>query len=259
MKFTATTLAVVAIAAAFGSANAGLSTCSKKIALQLTNIYENGDTNIHDGRGYTAGIAGFCTGTADAWEVIKKYHKATGGKDVFSKYDGVLKKYADTESGSTAGLSGYCSTWEKLGKSDAKFRSAQDSIRDSMYFNPSQNLADKLGAKLDVTRAQLYDTTIQHGEGSDPDSVGALIKKTSSSFKADAKGSGHNVDEIVWLNKFLKVRIADLTNPHNKETQKEWAKSITRVKSYQYVVAQKQYKWGSTIKALNNDGKQVAR
>ncbi|KAJ1950245.1 hypothetical protein EC988_004460, partial [Linderina pennispora] len=272
MRFTATTLAVVAIATAFGSANAGLSTCSKKIALQLTNIYENGDTvfhydyceNIHDGRGYTAGIAGFCTGTADAWEVIKKYHRATGGKDAFSKYDGVLKKYADTESGSTAGLSGYCSTWEKLGKSDAKFRSAQDSIRDSMYFSPSQKLADKLGARLDVTRAQLYDTAIQHGEGSDPDSVGALIKKTSSSFKADAKGSsgstlrisGHNVDEIVWLNKFLKVRIADLTNPHNKETQKEWAKSITRVKSYQYVVAQKQYKWGSTIKALNNDGKQ---
>ncbi|KAJ1645742.1 hypothetical protein LPJ64_002719, partial [Coemansia asiatica] len=57
--------------------DAGLSGCAKSIALQITNIYENGDTkfhydyceNLHDGRGYTAGIVGFCTGTADAWEV----------------------------------------------------------------------------------------------------------------------------------------------------------------------------------------------
>ncbi|KAJ1933046.1 hypothetical protein EC988_009250, partial [Linderina pennispora] len=60
---------------------------------------------------------------------------------------------------------------------------------------------------------------------------------------------------IVWLTKFLQVRTDDLKNPHNKGTQKEWAKSVTRVKSYQYVVAQKQYKWSSSIKALDNDGK----
>ncbi|ORX72729.1 lysozyme-like protein [Linderina pennispora] len=255
MKFTATALGLLAT---ITTTNAAMSACSKKIALGLTNIYENGDTafhydyceNIHDGRGFTAGIAGFCTGTSDAWVVLQEYHKMTGGKDEFSN-------------GSTSGLDGYCSVWGKLGKSDAKFRAAQDKVRDEMYFDPSQKLADTLGAQLDVTRAQLYDTTIQHGDGSDPDSVGALIKKTSASFKADAKGSsgstlkinGHNVDEIAWLTKFLQVRADDLKNPHNKETQKEWSESVTRVKSYQYVVAQKQYKWSNSIKALDNDGK----
>ncbi|KAJ1951118.1 hypothetical protein FBU59_000350, partial [Linderina macrospora] len=249
---TTVTLGLIVAAA---TANAALSGCSKNLALRITNIYENGDTdfhydyceNIHDGRGFTAGIAGFCTGTSDAWVVLQQYHKLTGGKDSFSKYDAVMKKLDQSGSGSTSGLDGYCSVWSKLGKSDAKFRSAQDTVRDEMYYDPSQKLADKLGAQLDVTRAQLYDTTIQHGEGSDPDSVNSLIKKTSASFKADAKGSsgstlkinGHNVDEIVWLNKFFEVRISDLKNPHNKGTQKEWSKSVTRVKSYQYVVAQK--------------------
>ncbi|ORX74725.1 lysozyme-like protein [Linderina pennispora] len=221
MKFTATALGLLATIA---TTNAAMSACSKKIALGLTNIYENGDTafhydyceNIHDGRG---------------------------------KYDAVMKKLDKSGSGSTSGLDGYCSVWGKLGKSDAKFRAAQDKVRDEMYFDPSQKLADTLGAQLDVTRAQLYDTTIQHGDGSDPDSVACR-------FKADAKGSsgstlkinGHNVDEIVWLTKFLQ-------NPHNKETQKEWSESVTRVKSYQYVVAQKQYKWSNSIKALDNDGK----
>ncbi|KAJ2376692.1 hypothetical protein IW150_001824, partial [Coemansia sp. RSA 2607] len=43
-------------------AAAELSGCAKSIALQITNIYENGDTNfhydycenLHDGRGFTA-------------------------------------------------------------------------------------------------------------------------------------------------------------------------------------------------------------
>ncbi|KAJ1957229.1 hypothetical protein EC988_000941 [Linderina pennispora] len=270
MKFTTATLGLVATLASFSSANAALSSCSKNIALQLTNIYENGDTDFHydycenlnDGRGYTAGIAGFCSGTSDAWVVIQQYHKLTGGKDEFSKYDEVMKELDKTNSGSVTGLDGYCSVWEKLGKSDAKFRCAQNSIRDSMYLNPSQVIADKLGAKLDVTRAQLYDTIIQHGEGTDPDSIDALIERTSASFKANAWGfsgsllkiNGHNVDEIVWLKKFLEVRMDDLMNPYNKETQEEWSESVSRVKSYQYVVAKRQYRWGKSIKALDNDG-----
>ncbi|KAJ1957228.1 hypothetical protein EC988_000940 [Linderina pennispora] len=187
----------------------------------------------------------------------------TGGKDEFSQYDAVMKKLDKSGSGSTTGLDGYCKTWEKLGKSDPKFHTAQEKVRDEMYFDPSQKLADSLNAQLDVTRAQIYDASIQHGIGEGYDSIGGLIKRTNESFKADASGSsgstlkvnGHNVDEVVWLDKFLKVRMDDLKNPHNKETQKEWSGSVTRVKSYQYIVAQKQYRWDSSIKALDNDGK----
>ncbi|KAJ1949482.1 hypothetical protein FBU59_001123 [Linderina macrospora] len=174
-----------------------------------------------------------------------------------------MKKLDQPGTGSTTGLNGYCSVRSKLGKSDAKLRSAQDTVRNEMYYNPSQKLADKLGAQLDVTRTQLYDTTIQHGKGSDPDSASALDDALVFLIRESTKGSsgstlkinGHNVDEIVWLNKFLEVRTAGLKNPHNKETQNEWLQSITRVKSYQCAVAQNQYKWGSSIDVLDNDGK----
>ncbi|ORX72356.1 lysozyme-like protein [Linderina pennispora] len=207
MKITAFTLGFLAAAASAAPAAdtaSGNSACAKTLALKITNIYENGDTNFHydycenikDGRGFTSGISGFCTGTADAWEVVQQYHKLTGGKDSFSKYDGVLKKYAQSGSDSTSGLDGYCSVWSKLGKSDAKFRNAQDAIRDSMYYNPSQKLADQLGLKLSISRAQLYDCGIQHGTGSDADGLAGLIKTTNASFKADAKGSSGSTLKI---------------------------------------------------------------
>ncbi|KAJ1960095.1 hypothetical protein GGI12_003991 [Dipsacomyces acuminosporus] len=273
MKFAAAALGLFGALAALSTAEAALSACAKQIALQLTNVYENGDTkfhydyceNIKDGRGYTAGIAGFTTATADAWEVIKAYHKMTGGNDAMSKYDDVLAKLAKSGSDSTSGLSGYCDAWKSLGKSDGKFRAAQDKIRDEMYFNPSQKLADDLGASFDVTRGQIYDTTIQHGDGDDPDSVKSLIKRTNSSFKSDAPGNsgktikvnGHAVDEIVWLSKFFEVRIADLKNPADKDSKKAWSESVTRVKSYQGVVKKSQYMWDGSITALDNDGKPI--
>ncbi|KAJ2768597.1 hypothetical protein IWQ56_002877, partial [Coemansia nantahalensis] len=93
---------VVAAAALAASARAALGACSKDIALRITNVYENSDVkfhydyceNIKDGRGFTSGIVGFCTGTSDAWEVIQEYHKLTGGKDAFSPMDRALAKLA---------------------------------------------------------------------------------------------------------------------------------------------------------------------
>ncbi|PIA14087.1 lysozyme-like protein, partial [Coemansia reversa NRRL 1564] len=162
--------------------------CSKEIALRITNVYENDDTDFHydycenlkDGRGFTAGIAGFCTGTGDAWEIIQQYHKLTGGDDDFSAMDSTLKKYSKSESDSTKGLKDYCDVWEKLGKSDIKFQQAQDIVRNKMYYAPSQKYADELGLRFDISRAQMYDAGIQHGTGDDADGLGALIKITNA-------------------------------------------------------------------------------
>ncbi|KAJ2760887.1 hypothetical protein IWQ56_005382 [Coemansia nantahalensis] len=246
--------------------------CAKDIAMRITNIYENGDTAFHydycedlkDGRGYTAGIAGFCTGTADAWEVIQEYHRMTGGKDDFSPMDGTLSKLAKSGGASVAGLSDYCEVWEKLGKSDTKFQKAQDAIRDQMYLYPSQKAADKLGLKLDISRAQMYDTGIQHGTGDDRDGLLALIAQTSKSFTADAPGkspstlniNGKKVDEIVWLKKFIQVREADLKNPKEKDNQggNYWAQTTYRTKSFSYMIDQGEFKWSKTVKLLDNDG-----
>ncbi|KAJ1894880.1 hypothetical protein LPJ66_004922 [Kickxella alabastrina] len=257
-----------------GFTHGKLEGCSKSIAIDITGIYENGDTKTYfhycedlgDGRGYTAGIAGFCTGTGDAWEVIQAYHKLTGGKDDFTPMDATLAKYAKSGSDSTKGLEKYCSVFEKLGKSDTRFQQVQINSRDKMYLKPAQDAAAKLGLKFHISEGQLFDTSIQHGPYDDKDGLLTLIKETNNSFKANALGdsgstlniNGKNVDEIIWLKKFLDIREEHLKHPKNPDNQggNYWAQTVYRVKSYRYAIDQKQYNWGNTaVKILDNDGK----
>src|SRR3954470_14576208 len=75
-------LAVIAIGAAL--AGVGLAAPAKKeIAMKLVSSAENSSLDwraqyryiedIHDGRGYTGGIIGFCSGTGDMLEVVRAY------------------------------------------------------------------------------------------------------------------------------------------------------------------------------------------
>ena len=75
-------LLLVAMLAA--GAPTGLATPQKKeFAMKLISSAENSSLNwraqyryiqdIHDGRGYTAGIIGFCSGTGDMLEVVRAF------------------------------------------------------------------------------------------------------------------------------------------------------------------------------------------
>ncbi|KAJ2795160.1 hypothetical protein H4S07_006557 [Coemansia furcata] len=261
-----------------GMSDALLCGCGKMLALEVTNVYENGDTNFHyeycedlkDGRGYTAGIAGFCSGTGDAWQMVQAYHKLTGGKDDMSQFDtemARLAKLSDSgkDASSVSGLPNYCAVWKKLGNSDPKFKQAQDQIRDQMYFTPAMDQAKILGLKTTIAQAQLYDTALEHGAGDDADGLISLIKRTNAKVTSDVSGTsgstltinGHKIDEIAWLNLFLDVRTADLEHPLESGNQggNYWAQTTYRVKSYQYIIKQKQYNWGTSVNILDNDGK----
>ncbi|KAJ2761680.1 hypothetical protein H4S06_001077 [Coemansia sp. BCRC 34490] len=249
--------------------------CAKDIAIKITGIYENGDTDVHydycenldDGRGFTAGIAGFCSGTGDGWMVIEEYKRLTGSYGDFESMASALEKDATDGSDSTSGIENYCSVWEKLGKSDKNFQQAQDNIRDQLYYDPAEQASNTLGARLDVTQGQLFDTAIEHGAGDDADGMQALITNTNESFDSDQSGdsgntlnvNGHNVDEIVWLKKFIEVRTADLKNPKEKDNQggNYWAQTTYRTESYSYIIDQKEYMWTGSVKLLDNDGKQT--
>ncbi|KAJ2657366.1 hypothetical protein IWW48_004548 [Coemansia sp. RSA 1200] len=250
--------------------------CAKDIAIKITGVYENSDTDVHysycemlpDGRGFTAGIAGFCTGTGDAWMVIEEYKRIAGSYGDFQSMTTTLKKYADDGDESSDGIENYCSVWKDLGKSDKNFQQAQDNIRDQLYYDPAEQASNKLGLQLDVTQGQLFDTAIEHGAGDDADGMQALIGYTNESFDSDQPGdsgsilniNGHKVDEIVWLKKFIEIRTDDLKHPKEKDNQggDYWAQTIYRTESYSFIIDQKEYMWTISVKILDTDRKEMA-
>jgi len=227
MKFAIVFLAAFLVV----SLEAAMTKDQKRRAEQYTSIFEN-DTielqydyveDIDDGRGFTCGRAGFTTATGDAYEVVKKYTDKKKDNPL-AKYVKEMKRLADEESDDTSNLDGYESAWKKASK-DAVFRQVQDEVVDEVYYEPAMKIGDGVGAKKALTLCALYDTIIQHGEGDDPDSIGALVKKTNKNVGTIKSGT----DEEEWLREFLKVRRADLKDPHNKDTKDEWAQSVDRV------------------------------
>ncbi|HEY9727618.1 MAG TPA: chitosanase [Chroococcales cyanobacterium] len=217
------------------TSSGGLTADQKRRAEQFTSIFEN-DTielqydyveDIGDGRGFTCGRAGFTTATGDALEVVQTYTNKKSDNPL-AKYLSTLKRLADDEDDDTSDLDGFENAWKKAAK-DSAFRDAQNEVVDQLYYQPSANRADAAGLKFALSRAVLYDTIIQHGEGDDPDGLPALMKRTKQKVGGTPKTG---VDEKEWLKVFLKVRRDDLENPDNQDTQEEWSQSVDRCDAF---------------------------
>lgn len=234
-----------AVSTAQPAPSAALSSVQKRRAEALTSLFENSTTtlqyayaeNIHDGRGITAGRAGFTSGTDDMWEVVRNYTQKKPNNPLAKYLPRLtqLHELPDDSSarGSTKGLKGVEKAWADAAK-DPAFRAVQDAAVDRMYFAPSQQHADALGLKTALARGQLYDATIQHGDGDDPDGLPALIAAANKKAGGTPKSG---VDEKKWLAAFLDVRKADLAHAHDPATRKEWAESVDRVGVYQDLLA----------------------
>jgi chitosanase len=231
-----------------GGANAAhpgwLSGDTKRRAEALTSLFENSTTeiqyayveDIHDGRGFTAGRAGFTTATGDALEVIELYTMRVP-QNPLGHYLPRLRVLAKAESGSVVGLDGFAAAWTAAA-GDPKFRTAQDDIEDRLYFIPAMKRADALHLATPLARAAVYDAIIQHGEGSDPDGLPALLAKTARS----AKGTpATGVDEKTWLEAFLTVRRADLAHASDASTRAAWAESVSRVDTVRAIATSGNY------------------
>lgn len=246
------------VLALLGAALAEMTADQKHRCEQYTSIFENDTTDlqyayvedIHDGRGYTSGRAGFTTGTGDAVEVVKKY-TALKKTNPLAKFVPELEKLAKAESGSVANLAGYAAAWKEAA-ADPDFRKVQDDVSDEMYYKPAMKEATAAGVKTALGMCAFYDTIIQHGGGDDPDSLSAIVKATKTAM--GGKGVT-GTDEHDWVTHFLAARRHDLTNPHNAETQKEWAGSVDRVDAMTALI--KANNWDMTppmhIKTVNHD------
>ncbi|MFD6563583.1 chitosanase [Micromonospora profundi] len=180
----------------------------KDVAMQLVSAAENSSLDwraqfsyiedIGDGRGYTAGIIGFCSGTGDMLELVEAYTRAKPG-NVLAAYLPALRAVNGTDS--HAGLDpNFPRDW-RTAATDSAFRAAQEAERDRVYFNPSVR-----DGKNDQVRAlgqfAYYDAAVMHGyEG---------MRQIRSRALTRAKPPAQGGDERAWLHAFLDERVIEM-------------------------------------------------
>ena len=224
----------------------------KNRAEQLISLSENSTLeiqygfaeNLDDGRGITAGRAGFTSGTRDMYLVVKEYTAQVPNNTLASFLPRLEELSIEFENnnfspiGDTTGLEGLAEAWSALGE-DHNFRAVQDEIVDVLYYRPAMIPATTLGLNLPLSLAVFYDTIIQHGGGFDPDGLDALIERTNEALGGQTPATG--IDEKIWLNKFLEIRRENLQNPDNSKTQEVWKESVGRVDVFAALAAAGNY------------------
>lgn len=202
------------------------------LADQIISVFENNTPeidygyaeNLDDGRGITAGRAGFTSATGDMLLVVERYTQRVPGNPL-SGYLPRLQELAAAESDSTQGLENLEDAWRTVAE-DSIFREVQDEVVDEEYYWPAVEHAEELGLSFPLSLLNLYDTCIQHGDGDDPDGLPAIIGRAT----AQVKGSpADGIDEHDWLQAFMNIRRSVLLNASDPDTREEWAESVGRV------------------------------
>jgi chitosanase len=228
---------------ATGGPSGPLTANQKAVAEAMTSIWEN-DTpildyayseNIKDGRGYTSGRAGFCTGTGDAIQVIDCFDKlrTSANGNLMAKYMPALttinNKYNSTgqDQGDTSLLDAVGNWVNDWGASytttttRADFAKCQDQISDLLYYTPAMQAAMQVGLTTALTRAALYDMWINQGDDT-------LVTQTNTALGVKATiGVGNAVTEDAWLQKFIELRRDLLAGDST------WKTSVDRVAGYE--------------------------
>jgi chitosanase len=182
----------------------------KEIAMELVSSAENSSLNwkaqykyiedIGDGRGYTAGIIGFCSGTGDMLELVQ-YYSQTTPNNILQKYIPALQKVNGTASHTGLGTA-FENDW-KTAAADPAFQAAQNHERDIVYFNPAVDQAKADGLRA-LGQFIYYDAMVMHGPGSDSASFGGLRAGVVKKTKPPSQGG----NETTYLNAFLDARKA---------------------------------------------------
>ena len=195
---------------------------------QIISTFENSTTTIQygyaedidDGRGVTAGRAGFTSGTGDLEMVVSRYSQLAPGNSV-QQYLPSLANIDGTAS--TQGLKGFTAAW-KAAATDPLMRQAQDEVYDRLYFNPALKRAQAAGVTSAVGKLVIIDTIIQHGEGNDADGLPAIISQAIAKH-----GISTPKTEKRWLKSFLEIRRQHLLDAADPDTREGWEESVDRI------------------------------
>ncbi|MCL7368974.1 MULTISPECIES: chitosanase [Streptomyces] len=197
-------------AAAASARPAGLDDPAKKeIAMQLVSSAENSTLDwkaqyryiedIGDGRGYTAGIIGFCSGTGDMLDLVESYAERSPG-NVLAPYLPALRRVDGSDS--HEGLDpGFPRDWRRAADEDPVFRRAQDDERDRVYFDPAVRRAQEDGLRT-LGQFAYYDAIVMHGDGGAL-GFGSIRERALGRARPPARGG----DEVAYLHAFLDERV----------------------------------------------------
>ena len=200
-----------AVTARAAAAGRGLAAPYKKdIAMRLVSSAENSSLHwraqysyiedIGDGRGYTAGIIGFCSGTGDMLQVVRAYTRADPD-NVLARFLPALRRVDGSDSHAGLGPA-FVRAWTRAA-GDRTFRRMQDHERDRVYFHPAVSRAKRDGLGT-LGQFVYYDAIVMHGPGRSAVSFGGIRRAALARARTPARGGG----QIRYLNAFLDARVA---------------------------------------------------
>jgi chitosanase len=184
----------------------------KEIAMELVSSAENSTLDwrkefgyiedIGDGRGYTAGLIGFCSGTGDMLELVRSYVGAKP-RDALARFLPALRRVDGTASHRGLGPP-FVAAWRRAAR-DPLFRRLQTRELDRAYFEPAvrRAKADGLGT---LGQFIYYDAIVMHGPGSDRSSFGGIRARAMARARTPAQGGS----QVHYLEVFLDVRRAQM-------------------------------------------------
>ncbi|MDD2960339.1 MAG: chitosanase [Lachnospiraceae bacterium] len=155
--------------------------------------------DIGDGRGYTAGIIGFTSGTGDLLQVVTEYIKRKPQNNPLKKYLSALEAVVGTDSHEGLGDT-FLADWQTASE-DAEMIQAQNAILDDFYLYPSITFANEDGLSV-LGQYIYYDAMVVHGPGDDEDSFNGI--RMTAKASADTPAMGGN--EKTYLQAFLDAR-----------------------------------------------------
>ncbi|HEY0630916.1 MAG TPA: chitosanase [Thermoleophilaceae bacterium] len=248
----AATLALAAPAHATG----GLTHAQRIRADKLVSQFENSTSVIQycyiqaldDGRGYTAGRAGFTSATGDLLEVAELYTNAVPDNPLADLLPR-LRELAAAGDGSIEGLEALPQAWADTCH-DKRQRRIQDGVVDKEYYNPAVREWRKLGLRRPLSLAAIYDAEIQHGGGEDPDGVPAMLKRAAKRAHGTPKTK---VSEARFLRAFIHVRRATLAHAHDPSTRAAWAQTVHRADAWRYLLDTHQWELSSPVRVHSPD------
>jgi len=232
-----------------GIGPSGLTDCQQEIIFRVTSVFETGNQNLkfdfcayeNDGQGYDAGFMSATSRAGAILGIVKLYCKSVSNAGICSLISPLQKAVG---SSTKNGLDQLCNQWRQA-SNDKKFHDAQWEYTVQNYFSPATKHAKEIGLTIPLGLGQLYDTSIQLGDGSDKNSLGGIINTVNNKV-----GKPPQAGQAKWLSAFMDER-----------TQAEYRKggaypgTLYRIRSYQHVVKNGQAAMTDrTVTFLDNSG-----